>query len=120
MWALGWADNYTPIGLAGLPDDGSIADAARGLVAQSPAVIVAFGDSATRTVRAATTSIPIVGLADDMAAGGLIASLARPGGNTTGLSILSPELNAKRLELLHNMVPQARRMGFPVCSASYP
>jgi putative ABC transport system substrate-binding protein len=74
-------------------------------------VIVAYGDSPTRTAQAVTTSIPIVGLADDMTASGLVASLARPGGNTTGISILSPELNAKRLEFLHEMVPQARRVG---------
>jgi putative ABC transport system substrate-binding protein len=107
MRALGWADNCIPITLDGLPGD-ELADAARALVAQKPAVIVALGDSATRTVQAATTSIPIVG---DMAASGIVASLARPGGNTTGISILAPELDAKRLELLHEMVPQARRIG---------
>jgi putative ABC transport system substrate-binding protein len=46
-----------------------------------------------------------------MAASGLIASLARPSGNTTGLGFRTPELNAKRLELLHEIVPQARRVG---------
>jgi putative ABC transport system substrate-binding protein len=110
MHALGWNDNYIPFGYFGIPGD-ELADAARGLVAQRPTVIVAYGDSATRTVQATTTSIPIVGLADDMTASGLVASLARPGGNTTGISILSPELNAKRLDFLHEMVPQARRVG---------
>src|SRR5215813_6743027 len=46
-----------------------------------------------------------------MAASRFVASLARPGGRTTGISILSPELDAKRLELLHEIVPQARRVG---------
>jgi putative ABC transport system substrate-binding protein len=110
MRALGWTDNYTPIGFAGIPGD-ELAAAARALVGQSPAVIVAFGDFPIRTVQAATTSIPIVGAADDLPASKLVASLAKPGGNTTGLSMLSPELNTKRLELLHEMVPQARRIG---------
>jgi len=78
MHALGWNDNYVPIGYFGIPGD-ELADAARGLVAQKPAAIVAWGDSPTRTAQAATTSIPIVGLADDMTASGLVASLAKPG-----------------------------------------
>ena len=41
---------------------------------------------------------------------GIVTSLARPGGNTTGVSILAPELNVKRLEFLHEFVPQARRI----------
>jgi putative ABC transport system substrate-binding protein len=106
---LGWTENYTPIMFAGASAE--LVDAAHALVAQSPAVIIAFGDFPIRTVQAATTSIPIVGFADDMAASKFVASLARPGGNTTGLSILNPELNTKRLELLHEMVPQARRVG---------
>ena len=49
-------------------------------------------------------------MADDMVGSGLAASMARPGGNTTGVSILSPELDVKRLEILHEFVPQARRI----------
>jgi putative tryptophan/tyrosine transport system substrate-binding protein len=49
-------------------------------------------------------------MTDDMVGSGLAASLARPGGNTTGVSILAPELNVKRLEVLHEFVPQARRI----------
>jgi putative ABC transport system substrate-binding protein len=49
-------------------------------------------------------------MTDDMVGSGLAASMARPGGNTTGLSILAPELDVKRLEILHEFVPQARRI----------
>jgi putative tryptophan/tyrosine transport system substrate-binding protein len=56
-------------------------------------------------------SIPIVALADDLVASGLIASLARPGGNTTGVSILATELDAKKLEVLKQIVPATRRFG---------
>jgi len=68
-------------------------------------VIVTFGDAMTRAVQQATTTIPIVAMTDDLLASGLVASLARPGGNVTGVSIFSPELNAKRLELLKEVVP---------------
>jgi putative ABC transport system substrate-binding protein len=60
--------------------------------------------------RSATQTIPIVGMTDDMVGSGLAASLARPGGNTTGVSILASELDVKRLEVLHEFVPQARRI----------
>jgi putative ABC transport system substrate-binding protein len=80
------------------------------LVAQNADLIVAFGDPAIRAAQRATQAIPIVGMTDDMIGSGLAASLPRPGGNTTGVSILASELNVKRLEILHEFVPQARRI----------
>ena len=80
------------------------------LVAQNVDLIVAFGDPATRAAQRATAAIPIVAMTDDMVGSGLALSLARPGGNTTGVSILASELDVKRLELLHEFVPQARRI----------
>jgi putative ABC transport system substrate-binding protein len=63
-------------------------------------------------VRQATRTIPIVVQAcnDDLVASGAVASLARPGGNVTGISKLTPELTAKRLELLRDLVPRASRV----------
>ena len=58
----------------------------------------------------ATRTIPIVAMSDDILGAGLIASLSRPGGNTTGLTILSPELSVKRLELLKEVVPRLSRV----------
>ena len=63
-----------------------------------------------RAAQQVTRTIPIAGVADDMVGSGLVASLARPGGNTTGFSILSTELDSKRQELLIELVPGARRM----------
>jgi putative ABC transport system substrate-binding protein len=80
------------------------------LVAQNVDLIVPFGDPAIRAAQSATKTIPIVGMTDDMIGSGLAASLARPGGNTTGVSILASELDVKRLEILHEFVPQARRL----------
>jgi putative ABC transport system substrate-binding protein len=73
-------------------------------------IIVAGGASAVRAAQAATQSIPIVMVAADPLGVGLIAGLARPGGNTTGLSVLSTELTVKRLELLKEVMPQAARI----------
>jgi putative tryptophan/tyrosine transport system substrate-binding protein len=80
------------------------------LVGQSADVIVPFGDPAIRAAQAATQAIPIVGMTDDMIGSALAASMARPGGNTTGVSILASELDVKRLEVLHEFVPHARRI----------
>ena len=63
-----------------------------------------------RVAQQATATIPIVALSDDILGAGLIASLSRPGGNTTGLTILSPELSAKRLEVLRELVPGISRV----------
>ncbi len=72
-------------------------------------MIVALGDAATRAAQQATHTIPIVAVADDLVASGLIQSMAKPGGNTTGISILATELDAKKLEILKEIVPAARR-----------
>jgi putative tryptophan/tyrosine transport system substrate-binding protein len=68
-------------------------------------VFHASGDLAPRVAQQATATIPIVAFSDDILGAGLIASLSRPGGNMTGLTILSPELSAKRLELLRELLP---------------
>jgi putative ABC transport system substrate-binding protein len=79
-------------------------------VGQNVDLIIAFGDLGIRAAQRATQTIPIVGMADDMVGSGLAASMARPSGNTTGVSILASELNVKRFEVLHEFVPQARRI----------
>src|ERR1700730_10885950 len=84
------------------------------LVAHNVNLIVTFGDPAIRAVQRATPSIPIIGISDDLVASGLAASLARPGGNTTGVSIFASELDVKRLEVLREFVPQARRIAILV------
>ena len=82
-----------------------LADRAADLVRAKVDVIATFGDLATKITQNATDTIPIVALGDDLLGSGLIGSLSRPGGNTTGISILAAELSAKRLELLQGMVP---------------
>jgi len=67
------------------------------LVASGVNVILAGGDAAISAAQAATRAVPILGVSDDMVEAGLVRSLARPGGNVSGVSILSTELNAKRL-----------------------
>jgi putative ABC transport system substrate-binding protein len=73
-------------------------------------VIVAFGDHAARAAQQTTTTIPIVAMTNALVETGLVASLARPGGNLTGVTIIAPELSAKRLELLKDIVPQVSRV----------
>jgi len=81
------------------------------LVALRPDVIVASGTQAIRAAKQATTTIPIVmavsGYPDKI---GLVKSLARPGGNVTGLTSFAPDLNGKRLELLKEIAPNVSRM----------
>ena len=74
-------------------------------------VIVAVPNSAIEAVRQATQTIPIImPIGSDPVGVGFVASLARPGGNITGLSAYSPELNGKRLELLKETVPKLSRV----------
>ena len=81
---------------------------AQSLVRAKASVIVAFGHPAIRAAQRATSTIPIVANGE-LVGSGLIASLARPGGNTTGVSMLNTELDAKRLEILKELVPSGRR-----------
>jgi ABC-type uncharacterized transport system substrate-binding protein len=80
------------------------------LVRMKVAVLVAFGDLTPRIAQQATPTIPIVAISDDIVGAGLVTSLSRPGANTTGLTIMSPELSAKRLEVLREMVPGMSRV----------
>ncbi len=74
-------------------------------------VIVTAGASATRAAKKATSTIPIVMAQDSDPVGkGIVASLARPGGNITGLSTLAPEISGKQLELLKEIVPKLSRV----------
>jgi putative tryptophan/tyrosine transport system substrate-binding protein len=92
--------------------DDRLADLAAELVRLQVDVIVAVaGAAATRAVQHATRTIPIVMAGgSDPVGDGLVASLARPGGNTTGFSNLTVELPGKRLELLKETVPQRTRI----------
>ena len=81
------------------------------LVRSKVDVIVAASGAATRAVQQTTRTIPIVmSLVSDPVGSGLVASLARPGGNVTGLTIMAPDLMAKQLELLKEVVPKVTRV----------
>jgi putative ABC transport system substrate-binding protein len=82
------------------------------LVVLKPDVLVTHAPAGTLAAKRATATIPIVmGVAGDAVATGLVAGLARPGGNVTGSSFFFPELNAKRLELLKEALPRLSRVG---------
>jgi ABC-type uncharacterized transport system substrate-binding protein len=81
------------------------------LIRLKVAVIVTLGPTPTRAAKAATATIPIVMTQDsDPVGNGFVASLARPGGNITGLSTLAPEISGKQLELLKETVPKLSRL----------
>jgi putative tryptophan/tyrosine transport system substrate-binding protein len=92
---------------------GRFADTATELVRLQMDIIVTVGTPATRAAMRATTTIPIIMLSvGDPLRAGLVASLARPGGNVTGSTLLGPELSAKRLQLLTEILPTASRVAF--------
>lgn len=87
-----------------------ISSAVTSLVAASPDVIVGGPELPLRALQQATRTIPVIGMTEDMVGEGLVASLARPGGNITGISLLSPELDGKRQQILIEAVPGVRKI----------
>src|SRR6516164_2300489 len=110
---LGWIEGDTIAieyrSAAGRPE--RMAEIAAEFVRLKVDVIVTSGTAAVMALKQATTAIPIVfGAAGDPVGTGLVASLARPRGNVTGLSILSTDLIGKRLDLLRALVPGLRQL----------
>ena len=79
------------------------------LVAQRPSVIATFGDATGLAVKAATTTIPVVSMSEDLVRAKLVTDMQRPGGNITGVSVMGTELDAKRLEILAELLPAQHR-----------
>ena len=97
-WALGQYDRLPTM--------------AADLVRRPVAVLAAVGgEPAAMAAKTVTSTIPIVFAMDDPVKQGLVESFNRPGGNATGMAVLSPDLEAKRLGLLHELVPQASTIG---------
>ena len=80
------------------------------LVRMNVDVICTLGDLGPKLAQEATRTTPIIAITDDMVGAGLVANLSRPGANLTGLTILSPELSAKRLEVLKSVFPAITRV----------
>jgi putative ABC transport system substrate-binding protein len=91
-------------------NDSSLKTRAAALIADNPDVIIAGPELQIRAVRALAGTIPILGMTEDMVGEGFVKSLAHPGGNITGISLLSPELDGKRQDLLIEIVPKARHI----------
>jgi putative ABC transport system substrate-binding protein len=91
--------------------DDRLAEEAAALIKAAPDAIVAGPELPLQALQALTHTVPLVGMAEDMVAAGFVRSLAHPGGNITGISVLSPELDGKRQDILIEIVPEARRIG---------
>jgi len=110
---LGWVDgrNVTVVIRYGEGRPERLPDLARDLVGSGVDLIIAIGTDVTKIVKSVTGTIPIVmASSEDPVEIGLVTSLSRPGGNMTGVTFISSELAAKRLELLKEIVPQVSRV----------
>jgi putative tryptophan/tyrosine transport system substrate-binding protein len=90
------------------------------MAAATPRLIFTHSIPGLRAARAATATVPIVALSADMVAEGFVPSLSAPGGNITGVTTVQRALDAKRLELLHEVVPAMKRFGFLVPAGILP
>jgi putative ABC transport system substrate-binding protein len=118
---LGWVEGQTvkfEIRGADFRSD-RLLELALELARLQPSVIYTHSPPAARAAKQATTTIPIViGVAHDLVGDGVVASLARPGANITGMTILNPELDVKRLELLRAVAPRAGHVGVLVVAGT--
>jgi len=90
-----------------------LTEAADRLTIQKIDIIVSYGSTATLAARKATSTIPIIMVTGaDPVKLGLVATLSKPGGNVTGVTLIQSDLRGKRLEILHEIVPSIRRIGF--------
>jgi putative tryptophan/tyrosine transport system substrate-binding protein len=109
---LGWTEGKSLIidrRFWGIPE--RLAPSAVDLVALRPDVLVGVGADDVKALRAATNTIPIVFIVvSDPVALGYAQTLARPGGNITGVASMTPELELKQLELVHELLPEAKRI----------
>jgi putative ABC transport system substrate-binding protein len=97
--------------IGGLPTSNEqIATVVPLILQAAPDAIVSGGDVIARAFQKATQTIPIIVMTEDMVAGGYATSMARPGGNATGISLMSPELDGKRQDILIEAVPDAKRI----------
>jgi putative ABC transport system substrate-binding protein len=103
-------DNLTIIPVGFAVTDDHLAEQAAALINAAPDVIVAGPELPLKAVQALTHTVPLVGMSEDMVAAGFVKSLAHPGGDITGISLLSPELDGKRQDILIEMVPTARHI----------
>jgi len=94
-------------------EENRLPELAAELVRLKPDVLVTIGTQPARALKDSTKTIPIVVIsAGDLVGRGIVASLARPGGNITGFTSIAPELNGKRLELLKEIVPRVSQVAF--------
>jgi putative ABC transport system substrate-binding protein len=110
---LGWVEGQNLIveRRGGDGDSKRMPALAAELVQMKLDAIVSFGAVAGMSLKNATTTIPIVAVSGDPVRLGLVSSLSHPGGNITGLSLIAPELAAKRLELIRELIPKAVLIG---------
>ena len=100
--------------------DENLAEQAAALLKAAPDAIVAGPAPPLRALQALTRTVPLIGMSEDMVDEGLVPSFARPGGNITGISLLSPELDGKRQDILIEAVPGAQRIAAMADSRSTP
>jgi len=107
---LGYVEGKNVVYDYRLAAPGDLLPAAQDLMRSGVDLVVAVGTPVTLAAKRASVTVPIVFYASDPVGSGLIASLARPGGNATGVASLSEETGAKRLELLKELLPRATRV----------
>jgi putative tryptophan/tyrosine transport system substrate-binding protein len=108
----GFVESQNLVIIGGLPTSNEqAATVVPAILKARPDVITTGGDFIGHAFQKATQSIPLVVMTEDMVAAGFAASMARPGGNITGISNLSTAMEAKRIGLLHEVVPQATAFG---------